>query len=172
MGRSRDLDCMLGKSSLLYIRILISPAHLLFMSCSRFEESRSNGKLGDGPDCGPEQVVAAGLHSLAIDEKGNVSNLIFISFQFDTCLTISRNTNQVWSWGVNDNAALGRQTSKVPNPNGEGFLSSDDLEMTPAIVTKLAEEGFRAVRVAGGDSVSVAISDAGQMKVWGSFRVS
>lgn len=83
-----------------------------------------------------------------------------------------QNHLQVWSWGVNDNAALGRQTAKVPNPNGEGFLSSDDLEMTPAIITKLAEEGFRAVRVAGGDSVSVAISDAGQMKVWGSFRVS
>lgn len=72
---------------------------------------------------------------------------------------------QVWSWGVNDNAALGRKTAKV-----EG-KTSDELEMTPAVVPRLEEEGFRAVRVAGGDSVSVAVSDAGGLKVWGSFRV-
>lgn len=39
---------------------------------SRFEEQRGKETLGKGADCGPEQVVAAGLHSLAIDENGKV----------------------------------------------------------------------------------------------------
>jgi regulator of chromosome condensation len=62
----------------------------------------------------------------------------------------------------------------VPKPDsvdGTQFYTTEELEMTPAVVPKLEKEGFRAVRVAGGDSVSVAISDVGQMKVWGSFRV-
>lgn len=33
-------------------------------------------------------------------------------------------------------------------------------------------EPFRAVRVAAGDSVSLAISDRGELRAWGSFRVS
>lgn len=39
------------------------------------------------------------------------------------------------------------------------------------IVQKLVDEKFRAVHVAAGDSVSVAISDVGQLRAWGSFRV-
>ena len=34
------------------------------------------------------------------------------------------------------------------------------------------EEGFRTVSVAAGDSVSVAVSDQGEIRAWGSFRVS
>lgn len=33
-------------------------------------------------------------------------------------------------------------------------------------------ERFRATRVAAGDSISVALSDQGEVRVWGSFRVS
>jgi regulator of chromosome condensation len=38
-------------------------------------------------------------------------------------------------------------------------------------ITKL-EESFRAVRVAASDSASLALSDKGEVRVWGSFRVS
>ena len=31
---------------------------------------------------------------------------------------------------------------------------------------------FRATRIAAGDSVSVAVSEEGEVRVWGSFRVS
>lgn len=40
------------------------------------------------------------------------------------------------------------------------------------LVQGLEEEDFRAVRVAAGDSVSLALSDNGELRCWGSFRVS
>lgn len=39
------------------------------------------------------------------------------------------------------------------------------------VVQQLVDEGFRAVRVVAGDSVSVTLSSEGQLRVWGSFRV-
>ena len=39
------------------------------------------------------------------------------------------------------------------------------------LVQTLADEGFRAVRIAAGDSVSVALGEDGQLRAWGSFRV-
>lgn len=79
---------------------------------------------------------------------------------------------QLWSWGVNDGGALGRLTDKVPisDSDPETFADRDTLESTPGLVQGL--EGFRVVRAAGGDSISLAISDKGNVKYWGSFRVS
>ena len=48
---------------------------------------------------------------------------------------------------------------------------ADDLESVPMMVEKLQEENFRAVRVAAGDSVSLAVDDRGEVRQWGSFRV-
>lgn len=68
---------------------------------------------------------------------------------------------------INDNAALGRVTSKPD-------VTSEELEATPMQVEQLGSdrEPFNAVRVAAGDSVSLAISDRGELRAWGSFRVS
>lgn len=78
----------------------------------------------------------------------------------------------MWSCGVNDDAALGRITKDVPDPdNPEAFLSIDDLTAIPHPLESLVSEGFRAVRIAAGDSISAAISDQGELRVWGSFRV-
>lgn len=80
---------------------------------------------------------------------------------------------KVWSCGVNDDAALGRITRDVPDPNNPGsFLDIDDLTSLPHPIQTLVDEKFRAVRVAAGDSVSAAISAEGDLRVWGSFRVS
>ena len=46
------------------------------------------------------------------------------------------------------------------------------LEATPGVVQALVDCDFRAVKVAAGDSVSMALSDEGRVKYWGSFRVS
>lgn len=40
------------------------------------------------------------------------------------------------------------------------------------VVEGLEDEDFKAVRVAAGDSVSLALSDNGELRCWGSFRVS
>jgi len=80
---------------------------------------------------------------------------------------------QVWTCGTNDNAALGRVTDDVPDPNNPGsFLSVDDLTSYPHPITSLVDEGFRAVKTVAGDSICAVISEKGDLRVWGTFRVS
>lgn len=79
----------------------------------------------------------------------------------------------MWTCGTNDNAALGRVTDDVPDPENPGsFLSVDDLTSYPHPLQTLVDEGFRAVRAVAGDSIGAAISDKGEFRVWGTFRVS
>lgn len=101
-------------------------------------------KVASDPDWakGLFALECGGMHTLAIDGAG-----------------------RVWSWGINDNAALGRKTN-LPD------VESEELESQPMLVEGLPEEGFRAVRVAAGDSVSLAIGDRGEVRCWGSFRAS
>lgn len=111
------------------------------------EKKIEEGAFG-GEDCGFEAVAAGGLHSLFIDEKGTV-----------------------WSSGCNDDAALGRPTTNVPNPEKEGeFIDVDTLSAQPWSLQSLVDEKFRAVRIAAGDNISAALSDTGDLRVWGSFR--
>jgi regulator of chromosome condensation len=73
---------------------------------------------------------------------------------------------------VNDDAALGRITKDVPDPNNPGqFLNSDLLTMIPHPLQTLVDDGIRARKVAAGDSISAAIGTEGELRVWGSFRV-
>ncbi|KAG8949789.1 hypothetical protein FRC04_008329 [Tulasnella sp. 424] len=116
---------------------------------SWFNEQMEEGKLGSEPGAGLEMVVAGGMHNLAIDEAG-----------------------RVWSWGVNDGAALGRKTSGVINPETGQPFENEDLETVPQVIQKLVDDKYRAVFVAAGDSVSLAISELGELKVWGSYRSS
>lgn len=80
-------------------------------------------------------VVAGGLHSLVLSKSG-----------------------EVYSWGCNDDGALGRHVAK-----------NTDEEMRPAKVEGL--EGHHIVRIAAGDSISIALSNMGQVFAWGTFRV-
>jgi hypothetical protein len=73
---------------------------------------------------------------------------------------------------VNDDAALGRITKDVPDPDHAGqFLNVDLLTTFPHPLQTLVDEGFHALKVAAGDSISAAIGTEGQLRVWGSFRV-
>ncbi|BGP01920.1 Guanine nucleotide exchange factor SRM1 [Rhodotorula toruloides] len=103
---------------------------------TKFEEGE------EGWEGGVADLVCGGMHTLAVDGEG-----------------------RVWSWGINDNAALGRLTTKP------GF-TSEELEATPGLVENLPLESFKAVRVAAGDSVSLAISERGEVRAWGSFRAA
>ncbi|KAG1833477.1 regulator of chromosome condensation 1/beta-lactamase-inhibitor protein II [Suillus variegatus] len=114
-----------------------------------FEKKMEEGAFG-GQGAGLEAIAAGGLHTLLIDEKGTV-----------------------WSCGVNDDAALGRVTKDVPDPDNPGkFIHVDELTAVPYPLQSLVDEGFRAVRIAAGDSISAAISDNGELRVWGSFRAA
>ncbi|THH04495.1 hypothetical protein EW145_g5480 [Phellinidium pouzarii] len=112
------------------------------------ETAVQSNLLGMEEGAGIEQACAGGMHSLIIDEAG-----------------------KVWSWGVNDNGALGRQIFGVSDPDAPGqLIDSDILESQPMLVRNLVGDGFRAVQIAVGDSVSVALSDEGLIRAWGCFR--
>jgi regulator of chromosome condensation len=115
-----------------------------------FEAGIKEGRFG-GEGKGIEEAVAGGMHTLVIDEAG-----------------------KVWSWGVNDNASLGRITANVQDPEeAEGtFIDTEILETEPMLVSGLQEEEFRAVKAAAGDSISVVVGEEGDVRAWGSFRVS
>ncbi|KAK7054171.1 regulator of chromosome condensation 1/beta-lactamase-inhibitor protein II [Favolaschia claudopus] len=105
------------------------------------EEQIEEGTFG--PDnAGIETAAAGGLHSILVDEKGTV-----------------------WTCGVNDDAALGRVTEGIPDPDGT-------LVNFPHALDSLVAEKFRAVQVATGDSICVAVDDHGEIRVWGSFRAN
>jgi regulator of chromosome condensation len=104
------------------------------------------GQLGLNPDdviekTRPEQlpgfnniieVKAGGIHSLYLTTSG-----------------------EVWSFGCNDEGALGRNTDK------------DGSETEP---TKVYLPG-KAVKISAGDSHSACLLDVGRAYAWGSFRV-
>jgi regulator of chromosome condensation len=78
----------------------------------------------------------------------------------------------VWSCGLNDSAALGRITEKVPDPEKpDAFIDVDLLTSIPHPLQSLVDESFRAVQVEAGDNICAAVSDKGDLRVWGSFRV-
>ncbi|RUS26338.1 regulator of chromosome condensation 1/beta-lactamase-inhibitor protein II [Jimgerdemannia flammicorona] len=76
-------------------------------------------------------VVAGGLHTVAITKEG-----------------------KLWSWGCNDQSALGR--------SGE--------ETFPGLVENL--EGVHIVKVACGGSITAALSREGKVYCWGTYRAS
>ncbi|KAJ3822092.1 regulator of chromosome condensation 1/beta-lactamase-inhibitor protein II, partial [Lentinula raphanica] len=108
----------------------------------------SEGGFGPEPGAGLVSVAAGGMHTLLLDEKGTV-----------------------WSAGVNDDAALGRITESVPDANNaDSYLDEDELSSHFHPVQALIDEGFRAVQIAAGDNVGAAVSDQGDLRVWGTFR--
>ena len=132
------------------------------------QESIEEGLFG-GEGAGIESITAGGMHSFMIDEEGKVRTCGHCSiFPFNSAAYLL--TLQVWSWGVNDDAALGRQTKDVKDAD-DNPVDADELSYTPHVVEDLVEQNFRAVQVVGGDSIGVVLSERGQLRVWGSFKV-
>ncbi|KIY66994.1 RCC1/BLIP-II protein [Cylindrobasidium torrendii FP15055 ss-10] len=114
-----------------------------------------SGQLGLGPEVmedvgrprlnttfqrGIQTVACGGMHSLLIDGEG-----------------------KLWSWGSNDDLALGRPTEAIEGKD------PDELEASPSLVEGL-DDNFIAVGADAGDCMSVAIGSEGQLRVWGTFR--
>ena len=88
---------------------------------------------------------------------------------------------KVLSWGVNDNGALGRDTAwdgGMKDIDDDKSDDSDDSdsglnphESTPTVISSFPE-GTNIVKVAAGDSISLALTDDGLVYGWGTFRVS
>ncbi|TQS31883.1 hypothetical protein Golomagni_07821, partial [Golovinomyces magnicellulatus] len=84
--------------------------------------------------------------------------------------------NQIVTWGVNDNEALGRNTQWEGGLRDVDDESDDEAELNPsestptAIPTKSFDHGVRFVSVAAGNSCSFALTDTGLVYGWGTFR--
>jgi regulator of chromosome condensation len=112
-------------------------------------------------DVGVVQVAVGGMHCVALTHD-----------------------NKVLTWGVNDQGALGRDTTweggykDMDNRDSDSDSDSDDnpdlnpYECTPtAIPSSAFPQGTVIVEVAAGDSSSFALTDEGQVYGWGTFRV-
>lgn len=100
------------------------------------------------------------------------------------CVALTHD-NKILTWGVNDQGALGRDTSweggyKSIDDNKDDSDSDDDSdsglnpnEATPTAIPSTAfPEGTVFAEVAAGDSASFAVTDDGLVYGWGTFRVS
>ncbi len=121
---------------------------------------RLNPKLA-ASKVGVVQVAAGGMHAVALTKD-----------------------NKILTWGVNDQGALGRDTTwsgGQRSADDDGSDSEDDeddtglnpLESTPAEVdTADVVPGTRFVQVVASDSASFALTEDGRVYGWGTFRAS
>jgi regulator of chromosome condensation len=117
----------------------------------------SGETMGDGK--GIVDVAVGGMHVAALDSDGGV-----------------------WTWGVNDQGSLGRDTKTAATTEEVGMKDGEDsdddeeedllnlAESKPGLVQGFPT-GVKVVQMACGDSISVAIADDGLVYSWGTFRV-
>jgi regulator of chromosome condensation len=126
--------------------------------CIDVKRPRLNPNL-DPEKVGVVQIVAGGMHNVALTHD-----------------------NKILTWGVNDQGALGRDTTwdgGVKDIDAEDSDSDDDDTGMNPVETAPTEvdfsdiqipEGTRWVEVAAGDSCSFALTDDGKVYGWGTFR--
>ncbi|GBF62946.1 hypothetical protein TMEN_5555 [Trichophyton mentagrophytes] len=87
--------------------------------------------------------------------------------------------NHILTWGVNDNCALGRETTwdggLKDMADDDESVASDEVELNPreaiptAIPREKFPEGTKFCQVAAGDSATFALTEDGLVYGWGSF---
>jgi len=98
------------------------------------------------------------------------------------CVALTHD-NKILTWGVNDQGALGRDTTwdggmKDLDDDKSDASDEDDNGLNPresiptAIPSDAFPEGTVFVEVAAGDSTTFALTDDGNVYGWGTFRVS
>lgn len=116
-------------------------------------------KSGNILSCGQNDVGQLGFNPDDIPEKsrpalvGDIKDIVDVQAggMHSLCLTKS---GEIWSFGCNDEGALGRDTSE------------EGSEMKPAKV----DLPKKAVRISCGDSHSACLLEDGSVFAWGSFR--
>ncbi|KAK6353214.1 hypothetical protein TWF696_005196 [Orbilia brochopaga] len=136
-------------------------------------------ELGLGPDSKARTVTRPRLNPfLATDAVGVVE--VAVGGMHTAVLT---HDGKILTWGVNDQNALGRNTTwEAPEVDidkagdDDDDDSEDDAEINPVESTPGAVEGLPAavniVGIACSDSLTLAITDTGFVYAWGTFRCS
>lgn len=133
-----------------------------------------NAELGLGPEPNAKVVKRPRLNTFLLpDVVGVVA--VAIGGMHGLALT---HEGKVYSWGVNDQYALGRESKVAPREklaDGSDDSDEDDEPLNALESTPMPVEGFPVgtviTRIAAGDSVSVAVTDQGRVYAWGTFRV-
>jgi regulator of chromosome condensation len=115
------------------------------------------------------------------NEKLSKMGIVEISVGGMHCVALTSD-NRIVTWGVNDQGALGRDTTYEGGLRDMDAAESDDsddedalnpYESTPNYVdAKHFEEGTVFTNVVASDSASFAVTADGQVYGWGTFRVS
>lgn len=80
-------------------------------------------------------------------------------------------TGQLWSWGYNEQGQLGRPTVFPGDDPEKKDEDARERQSKPGKVETLKAPGFITTKIASGDQISAAISEAGKISVWGAYRV-
>ena len=160
---------------------VINHAPLQRLNVYVFGDGSSGGELGLGSGKGQSEVRRPRLNPhLAADTVGVVQ--VACGGMHTACLT---HDNKILTWGVNDQGALGRDTnwdgglrditedggSDDSDSEGDGELNPH--ESTPGAVD-FSDLGDTPnfTQVACTDSATFALTEAGDVYGWGTFRVS
>ena len=142
--------------------------------------SGSMGELGLGPGAAAKTVKRPRLNPFLPPKEVGVVD-ISVGGMHAAALTCD---GKIYTWGVNDQGALGRDTSwEAPSKdisntdaNEDEDVDSDDdgglnpRESKPGVVEGLPENA-EVVSTACGDSVTCALTSDGRVYAWGTFRV-
>lgn len=138
----------------------------------------SSGELGLGTAKNVIDVKRPRLNQLLAADKVGVVQLAVGGMH---CVALTHD-NKIFTWGVNDQGALGRDTAweggyKDVDDNSDSDSDDEDSGLNPREATPTAipasafPEGTVFVEVAAADSSSFALTDDGQVYGWGTFRV-
>ncbi|KAJ5708035.1 Ran exchange factor Prp20/Pim1 [Penicillium malachiteum] len=136
----------------------------------------SSGELGLGTAKNVIDVKRPRLNALLAADKVGVVQVAVGGMH---CVALTHD-NQIYTWGVNDQGALGRETNWDGGYKDVDASDSDSddedsglnpKESTPtAIPNNAFPEGTVFVEVAAADSSSFALTDDGLVYGWGTFR--
>jgi regulator of chromosome condensation len=138
----------------------------------------SSGELGLGTARNVIDVKRPRLNQLLAADKVGVVQVAVGGMH---CLALTHD-NQIYTWGVNDQGALGRNTDwdggyKDMDDGSDSDSDDDDSGLNPreATPTAIPENSFPKgtvfVQVVAADSASFALTDDGLVYGWGTFRV-
>jgi regulator of chromosome condensation len=135
--------------------------------------SGSMGELGLGPHENQRNVKRPRLNPHLLP---NEVGIVDVAVGGMHCAAIDKD-GRVWTWGVNDQGVLGRDTTWTPE-NEDTTMDSDDedeeqlnpRESVPGLVEGFPD-GTRVEKIACGDSITVACTTDGKVYAWGTFRV-
>ncbi|KIW08087.1 uncharacterized protein PV09_01027 [Verruconis gallopava] len=134
----------------------------------------SAGELGLGATKGACNVKRPRLNPI-LEEKG----IVDLAVGGMHCIALTKD-NELVSWGVNDNKALGRPlpewSGRDVDEDASDFDDDEGLELNPyesaptAIPKEYFPPGTKFTMLAAGDSTSYAVTDEGNVYGWGTYR--